>query len=108
MSEKLKQLVKELKEAGLEGVSVKKIGALDEKTRKLLEEYSKQFEEALKKAKESLTTPLINRFGQCPNCESKEYFPLFGGSCGRLCAKCKKPYDCLSLSEYLKRLRKGR
>ena len=47
--------------------------------------------------------PLWNWSGKCPSCGSKEYWPVYGGSCGRSCAYCGEMYDCDEDWNWLKR-----
>jgi transposase-like protein len=102
MSGKLQKLAEEL------GVPVKNIGDLDPEIKELLENYSKQHEEALQKGEEFRVNPLTNVFAKCPNCGSREYFPLFGGRCKYRCAECGTDYACVEEGEYFKRLERGR
>lgn len=99
-----------LKELGkaLEGDGYKSVHTilppLDPGTVELLQNYSEEFQEALRKGREYLEKPLWNSSGSCPKCGSKKYFKLFGGSCNKSCAECGTAYDCISLEDYLKHL----
>ena len=79
---------------------------LDPETEGLLQRFSDNYDLALQKGKDHLTEPISNVTGKCPNpdCGSRDYFPLYGGSHRKRCAKCGISYDGISHEAYLKLL----
>lgn len=89
MSEKLKEL--------FPGAKIIKLPSLDPEIERALQESCGNFNRALKRSEESSKIPDINSCGKCPSCGSRNYFPLWGGSCDKQCADCKTAYDCVNM-----------